>query len=360
MSPSSRSTDRSHDTSHSTSASRKTRQGLFEMSASSFLLQEAPVRANEDFCDRIHWLRNTLPYINAHRGRTFVLQMSGDAIEHSNFANVLYDIALLHSLGVRLVIVHGARAQIEERLNKYGVSSVFHKNIRITDADTVPHVRDATGMLRCRFEALLSMGLPNSPMAGAHLRVCSGNFLTAKPIGVMDGVDHHFTGTVRRVDVSGIEQQLEDGSLVLQSPIGYSPSGETFFLETFDAAVSVAIAIRADKLILMDKTAIVSADSGLLVRQCRASDIATLKTLASDQEPLLSTAYRACTGGVSRCHIVSYADDGALLQELLSHDGSGTLVANNDYEHSRMATIDDIGGILELIQPLEQEGILRR
>ncbi len=308
--------------------------------------------------EHIRWFRNTAPYINMHRGKTFVLMLGGAAARDENFRNIIHDIALLNSLGVRLVLIHGARSQIDERLANAGVKGAFHDNIRITDNAALEHVKDAAGSLRAQIEALLSMGLPNSPMQGAQMRVCSGNFVTARPIGVVDGVDFQHTGKVRRVDAEGIHGQLRDGSIVLQSPLGYSPTGEIFNLALEDIAVQCAAAIGADKLVLFGAGAGVTDSAGDLVRQCAVGEINDMAVADDEQAALLQTAKRACLQGVPRCHIISHTDDCALLEELFTHDGSGTLVSSDAFEQSREATIDDVGGILELIEPLEQEGIL--
>ena len=306
----------------------------------------------------IRWFRNTAPYINMHRGKTFVLMLGGDVALHENFANIIHDIALLKSLGVKLVLIHGSRPQIEARLNTAGIDSEFQNDVRITDTAALEHVKDAAGSLRAQFEALLSMGLPNSPMQGSQMRVCSGNFITARPIGVVDGVDFQHTGKVRRVDSEGIHRQLKDDAIVLLSPLGYSPTGEIFNLALEDIAVNCAAAICADKLILFGSEAGITDSDGELIRQMAVGDIEALAPADEAQVNLLHTAGLACQEGVPRCQIISYRDDCALLEELFTHDGSGTLIAAGDYEKSRRADIDDVGGILELIEPLEQEGIL--
>ena len=306
----------------------------------------------------IRWFRNTAPYINAHRGKTFVLMLGGEAAQHDNFANIIHDIALLNSLGVRLVLIHGSRPQIDLRLQRVGLASAFHDNMRITDNEAVEHVKDAAGSLRAQIEALLSMGLPNSPMQGSRMRVCSGNFVTARPIGIVDGVDFNHTGKVRRIDVEGIRRQLDDDSIVLLSPLGYSPTGEIFNLALEDIAVHCASAIGADKLLLFGQAPGISTADGELVRQCTVGKINELAVSDPEQQALLKTARRACLAGVERCQVISYSDDCALLEELFTHDGSGTLIASDDYEQARVADIEDVGGILELIEPLEHEGIL--
>jgi amino-acid N-acetyltransferase len=306
----------------------------------------------------IRWLRNTAPYINAHRGKTFVLMLGGAIAQHENFPHLVHDIALLNSLGVRLVLIHGSRSQIDQRLQSAGLESVFHDGMRITDNAALEHVKDAAGSMRAQIEALLSMGLPNSPMQGSRMRVCSGNFVTAKPIGVVDGVDFQHTGRVRRIDADGIDQQLANGSIVLLSPLGYSPTGEIFNVALEDIAVHCAAAIGADKLVLFGSADGIENSQGELIRQCAVGDVSSLTIADAEQASLLQTAKRACLAGVSRCHIISHADDCALLQELFTHDGCGTLVAKDEYELLRQANIDDVGGILELIEPLEQQGVL--
>lgn len=308
--------------------------------------------------EHIRWFRNTAPYINAHRGKTFVLMIGGEVAQHDNFYYIIHDIALLNSLGIRLVLVHGNRPQIDERLQQAGIENKFHQDIRITDSVAMPHVADAAGALRAQIEAGLSMGLPNSPMQGASIRVCSGNFITAKPIGVVDGVDFQHTGRVRRMDIAGISQQLAAGSIVLLSPLGYSPTGEIFNLALEDIAVHCAAAINADKLLLFGSAAGLINSEGKLLRQIAVGDMANLKFYDKEQARLAATAQRACLAGVERCQVISYQDDCAMLEELFTHDGSGTLVATDDYEQLRTATIDDVGGIIELIEPLEQQGVL--
>ena len=310
----------------------------------------------------IRWFRDSAPYINAHRGRTFVLSLGGEAALHPNFANVVHDIALLNSLGVRLILLVGARPQIGARLEAAGLDSAFHDGMRITDAAALAHVKDAVGALRAEVEARLSMGLPNSPMQGAGIRVVGGNFVTARPIGVVDGVDFQHTGRVRGIDADGIGRCLDNGNIVALSPLGFSATGEAFNLALEDVAVSVATATGADKLILFSSASGVVDGGGQLVRQCDLAQAQELLSGCEDEEQsrLLEAARRACAAGVGRCHVISHAEDCALLEELFTHDGSGTLVSDDDYERSRSASIEDAGGILELIRPLEREGVLVR
>ncbi|TBW10136.1 amino-acid N-acetyltransferase [Azotobacter chroococcum subsp. isscasi] len=312
--------------------------------------------------DYVNWLRHASPYINAHRERTFVVMLPGEGVEHPNFGNIVHDLVLLHSLGVRLVLVHGSRPQIEARLATRDLVPRFHRGLRITDAPTLECVIDAVGSLRLAIEARLSMDMAASPMQGARLRVVGGNFVTARPIGVVDGIDYLHTGEVRRIDRKGIGRQLDERAIVLLSPLGYSPTGEIFNLACEDVATRAAIDLGADKLLLFGAEPGLLDESGALIRELRPQQVpAHLARLGSDyQAELLDAAAQACRAGVPRSHMVSYAEDGALLTELFTREGGGTLVTQEQFEKLREATIEDVGGLLELIRPLEEQGILVR
>ncbi len=313
--------------------------------------------------DWLHGFRHSSPYINAHRGRTVVLTIGGDAIAHGNLINIIHDIALLSSLGVRLVVAFGARPQIQARLNAAGVESSFHQGLRVTPGEHLMPVMEAIGGLRAYLESQLSMGLVNSPMHNARIRVSSGNFVTARPVGVLDGVDFGHTGRVRRVDVNGIEKLLELGHIVLLPPTGYSPTGDAFNLSYEDVGSQVAAALQAEKLIMFTGQQGLPEDDGSLIRELtakEASDRLSAGKVGGHDGELLRAACDACIKGVRRAHIISYVDDGALLEELFTRDGSGTLVSGDHYEQIRAARVEDIGGILGLIQPLEEQGILVR
>ena len=311
--------------------------------------------------DYVKFLRETSPYINTHRGKTFVLALSGEAIAHANFTNIVHDIALLHSLGIKLVLVHGARQQVDERLNNCAIAAQFDENIRITDSATMACVKDAVGSARISIEAQLSTGAANSPMHGSRIQVLGGNLITAKPLGVREGVDFHHTGEVRRIDQKGIQRQLDDDAIVLLSPIGYSPTGKAFNLNYEDIATQAAISIGAEKLIMFSASEGISDNTGNLLKMISLNDVPRcLDDLASNiaLQQALMACYQACENGVSRGHIISHADNGALLTELFSRNGRGTLVLENGKEVMRQATIDDVGGLLELIAPLEEKGAL--
>ncbi|MFX0889969.1 amino-acid N-acetyltransferase [Escherichia coli] len=315
----------------------------------------------------VEGFRHSVPYINTHRGKTFVIMLGGEAIEHENFSSIVNDIGLLHSLGIRLVVVYGARPQIDANLAAHHHGPLYHKNIRVTDAKTLELVKQAAGTLQLDITARLSMSLNNTPLQGAHINVVSGNFIIAQPLGVDDGVDYCHSGRIRRIDEDAIHRQLDSGAIVLMGPVAVSVTGESFNLTSEEIATQLAIKLKAEKMIGFCSSQGVTNDDGDIVSELFPNE-AQARVEAQEEKGdynsgtvrFLRGAVKACRSGVRRCHLISYQEDGALLQELFSRDGIGTQIVMESAEQIRRATINDIGGILELIRPLEQQGILVR
>ena len=310
-----------------------------------------------DTAHHIAWFRHTGPYIKAHRGRTFVLYLGNGVLESAGHATLIHDVALLHSLGIKLVLVHATREAIDAALPTDRPAQ-FHDGLRITDDLTLSVAIETAARQRVQLEQQLSMGLPNTPLTGARLRILGGNVVTAKPIGIHDGVDYLHSGTVRRVDAEGVRGILDQDAIALLSPLGYSPAGETFSVSASEVAEKVAVAIGADKLIFLDRQPGLHAADGELIRQCTIDAAWALDIVDAEQQRLRDSACRSCTNGVARSHLLSYEREGALLEELFTHDGSGPLIAQNPYEQARSADINDIASIVEVIRPLEDSGAL--
>jgi len=320
----------------------------------------------QDSKELVYWFRNSAPYINAHRNKTFVLMLGGEALESGNFQAIINDIALLNSLGVRLVLVHGVRPQIQKQLDFHGHTSRFESDVRITEEKSLALIKQAVGAVQIELQARLSMGLANSPMQGASIRTVISNAVTAQPIGVKDGIDYCHAGKVRRIDVEGLQSHLDMGAIPIISPLGYSVTGEVFNLLSEQVSTHVAIALNADKLIgFCSKTGVLDASgeriSELLPEQAQQHVDQFMQRGEQDVPGtirFLRAAIAACKGGVMRSHLLSYHKDGALLEELFTREGSGSQIAKESSERIRTATIDDIGGLLELIEPLEKQGVL--
>lgn len=309
----------------------------------------------------VQWLRSVAPYIHAFRGKTFVVAFPGELVMSGALPVLAQDLSLLHALGIKVVIVHGSRPQVEEQLALRNVEAHFHNGIRITDSAALECAKEAAGELRLDIEAAFSQGLPNTPMAHSAIRIISGNFVTARPLGVIDGVDLELTGVTRKIAYETIHPILNTGGLVLLSPLGFSPTGEVFNLTLEDVAASAAIALRADKLIFITETPLMSDAAGTELRELSAHQAEAIMhsaCLPPDSAFYLQHAIKACNGGVARAHIVPFATDGSALLELFTHDGVGTMISYQNLESLREATIEDVGGILKLIEPLEADGTL--
>ncbi len=326
-----------------------------------------PAMSLKDTTHFVHWFRSAAPYIHGFRGKTFVIAFGGELVADGGFVQLAHDVNLLNSLGVRLVLVHGVRPQVEARLIENGAAIRYVNGLRVTDDAALACVKEAAGTVRVEIEALLSLGIANTPMAGADIRVASGNFVTAKPIGVIEGEDLLHTGEVRKIDAAAIRRRLDQHDIVLLSPIGYSPTGEIFNLSLEDVATQAAVELAADKLIFLIDTEGVPAKgraihNTLTVNEARQileqAGRGRTRKLPEDVTYYLPCTITACTQGVKRAHFISRHRDGALLSELFTREGVGTLITPAPLETLRAATIDDVGGILGLIEPLERDGIL--
>ncbi len=313
----------------------------------------------------VAWLREVSPYFHRHRRRTFVVYFGGEAVDDAAFAFQVRDLLLLAAVGVRLVVVFGARPQIERRLAARGISPHVVGELRVSSRETMDAVREVVGAMRLDIESAFSFGSRGGPLAAAGSKVAGGNFVLARPAGIIDGVDLVFTGLVRSIDRGAIESRLDNGEIVLLPPLGYSPTGELFNLKAKDLAATVASELNAAKLILISEREGVVDAAGQLCRQLTLrqarelrDDIGRAGQADTLDNELLETAIRACQLGVERVHVIGRHLDGAILRELFTRDGVGTMLSSAPFDHLREARVEDVGGILQLVQPLEEQGIL--
>ena len=319
----------------------------------------------------VPWFRSVAPYIHKFRNQTFVVAICGEAIAAGKLPHLAQDLAMIQSMGVKVVLVHGFRPQVNEQLRAKGHEAKYSHGMRITDEVALDCAQEAAGQLRYEIEAAFSQGLPNTPMAGSTIRVISGNFITARPVGIVDGVDFQHSGLVRKVDVAGISRTLDFGAMVLISPFGFSPTGEAFNLTMEEVATSVSIALQADKLIFLTEVPGIRMDPSKPEGDDNPIDtelpLAAAQKLLAELPPALTPTdsafylqhcVKACTHGVERSHILPFATDGSLLLEIYVHDGIGTMVIDEKLESLREATGDDVAGILQLIEPFEKDGTL--
>ncbi|MCX7223038.1 MAG: amino-acid N-acetyltransferase [Burkholderiales bacterium] len=305
--------------------------------------QEAPEFAAAQF---VRWFREVAPYVHAFRGKTFVVAFGGELVQANVLNTLVQDLSLLSALGIKLVLVHGSRPQVNEQLRLKGFSQQFDRGRSPMDADALECAKEAAGEIRLDIEAAFSQGLPNTPMSHAQIRVISGNFVTARPTGIIDGVDYKHTGQVRKIDVEALRSSIDRGSIVLLSPLGFSPTGEAFNLAMEELATSVATALHAEKLIFLTESPGVIAEDGSVDTELARLDADALLASGSidpDTAFYLQFASRAVKRGVTRAHLIPFSMDGVVLLEIFTHDGVGTMVVEDTLDDLRPATIDDVG-----------------
>ena len=310
----------------------------------------------------VEWFRHSSPYIRAFRGRTFVITFGGEMLTDAQFPSLVHDLVLLNTLGIKLVLVHGARPQINKLLKERKLDTEYAEGMRVTTDAALECLKQAAGSVRVEIEALLSMGISDMPLNKLPTRVVSGNFVTAQPLGIHDGVDFCHTGEIRRIDTDSIKWHLEDENIVLLSPMGYSPTGEVFNLTAEAIATETAKRLGADKLIFMADESLAAGKKGSVLRELTQAEAETIlagkKKLNETTRNHLEYALKASIHGVNRVHIINRHIDGGLLLELFTRDGVGSMLSAKSFEDIREAHIDDIGGILDLISPLEEQGQL--
>ena len=317
--------------------------------------------ATEQF---VAWVRGAAPYVHAFRGKTFVVGFGGEVASGERAERLAYDCNLLVALGIRLVLVHGARPQIEAEMVRRGLELAYHNGMRVTDAAALECVKAAMSVTRLELEARLSQGLPNTPMAGSYMRVTGGNFITARPVGVLDGVDYQYTGAVRKIIADEIQADLDQNNVVLVSPLGVSPAGEIFNLTVEEVAEAIAVSLKAEKLVFLCDAPGLLDGEGRLLDSVTADEAERMfeagHGLSEDLHLFLPYAIRAVRRGVSRAHLIDYDKDGGLLLEFFTHAGVGTIVSRDPLFRVRDASFEDVGALVALISPMELDGSLVR
>ena len=302
--------------------------------------------------NRIDFFREAAPYIQKHRSKTFVIAFAGEVIEDPHFTQLIQDIAILAALGARIVIVHGARPQVDKHLQALKHTIQVVNDMRVTDDVTLQTAIETIGALRVQIENQLSHALSTPPVINESLGVLSGNFITAQPLGIHNGTDFQHTGLVRKINSQLISKLLASGSIVLLSSLGVSPSGEAFNLRYEDVASFAAKSLQADKLIF------IHADAATPTQDVELQYIDDFMATHPEQERLLSHIKKAMENGVERVHLISTQNQDGLLLELYTRDGIGTMFNASQYETIRQANMEDVSGIIDLIEPLEKKGVL--
>jgi len=314
-----------------------------------------------DEAEVVAWLREVSPYFQNHRGKTFVVYLTTEVIHDEIPSSIISDLVILAHVGVRLIVVFDASEQIATRLAEKGIRQREVVGFTVSDQATIATVTEVVGTMRLEIESAFSLKSSGGPFAGAANKIASGNFVIAKPAGIINGVDLAFTGRVRSIDEAAIAARLDAGEIVLLAPVGYSPTGDIFNLRSQELAIAVAVKSSSSKLILLGTEEGIHAGNGDLIRQLTLHEAQELRANRGTQpaeSELLDIGIEACGAGIDRVHIVGRDVDGAILRELFTRDGVGSMISSAPFDRLRGATLDDVGGILELVRPLEAKGVL--
>lgn len=301
-------------------------------------------------------LRGILQYIPQFREKTFVLAIDGAIVTDENFATLLLDVAVLRSLNIRVVLVHGASAQIKALAEKQGTKPSNCDGSGITDESTLQIAINAANRLTHEILEGLSAN---------DLRAACSNAIIAHPLGIIQGVDQRFTGKVEKVDVEMLQTLLGQGIIPVIPPLGFDGDGKTYRVNSDGVAVAVAAALKATKLMF------ITAQDGILVqgrviRQMLVADLESVLALQrNDIAPdLLSKALHAvaaCKSGIPRVHVINGKVDEGLLAEVFSNEGIGTLIYANEYQQIRRAMKKDVRAIQMLTkQAVESAELVKR
>ncbi len=299
-------------------------------------------------------LRGILQYIPRFREKTFIISIDGAIVTDENFANILLDVAVLRSLNIRVVLAHGAAAQVKALADEQHVKASDLDGSGVTDAETLKLALTAANRLTHEILEGLSAN---------DLRAASSNAVTAHPLGIIQGVDHLFTGKVERIDVDLLQTLLSQGIVPVIPPLGFDGDGKTYRVNSDSVAVAVADALKAIKLIY-----ITSYDGlihqGELIRQLLVADLNAMLQKPGFAPEMVSKARHAaaaCNAGVQRVHIINGRVDEGLLAEVFSNEGIGTLIYANEYQQVRPAKKKDIRSIQMLTKnSVESAELLKR
>ncbi|MDR1126814.1 MAG: amino-acid N-acetyltransferase [Treponema sp.] len=318
---------------------------------------------------QVELIREAFHYQSRFDGSTVVFKIDCPVAEDPRFPSLVRDIALLSKTGFHVIIVAGAKERIDAVLRKYDVASNYHGRIRITPAATLPFVEMAAFHAATRFMTL----------SASRVDAVIGNFVRARGLGVIGGVDMGHTGFVEKVLVDSLERTLRQGMIPILPCIGWSPAGKTYNVASDDITLAVSAALGAIKLFIISvdgglKSGVYALpphveraevdETGRIIRLTpqEAEFILTANRDRPDDKPLLdlNLALKASKAGVERVHLIDGREDGAILRELFSNMGAGTMIYTDEYESIRKLKNSDIADVLRLMEPLMQTGVLIR
>ncbi len=315
--------------------------------------------------EHVEIIRQTFGYIDQFRGETFVIKISSELIASPFIPILIKDLVLLHRMGIRIVLVPGARSRIDEVLTTYGMECKHVNGVRISPPESIPFIKMAAFDVSNKIMTVLAE-------CGAHAVI--GNWVKARSIGVRDGIDFQSSGIVERLQSNIVENVLGDGLIPIFPNIGWSARGKPYNLSSNELAYTISVSLKAAKLFFLTNGGRIRAKDYVIPEGTTIADDGTITQLTvidaglfleqnSDKKDdtcleMIGLAYRACRSGVQRVHIIDGAADGMILKEIFSNRGLGVMIYSNQHENIRQMTSADIPEVLRLMQPAIEEAIL--
>jgi len=308
---------------------------------------------DSQFQSQVSTIRQTFGYMQKYKNSVFVIKTDGRLICDPLFPLLIRDVALLHDLGIKIVLVPGTRTRINGILNSFGIATEEYKGIRISTEEAIPFIKMATFDVANQVMTMLAENNTNAVI---------GNWVRARGIGVIDGVDFQSSGFVDKIDVESIRNVLDNNMIPIFPNIGWSLSGKPYNISSHELALKISVAMQAEKMFFITDFGGISIN-GSLISQLTTKEAKQLlaKTPANENDEnleLLNLSYEAVKSGVKRVHIVGGHCDGTLLKEIFCNIGQGTMIYSNEFDSIRKLTYSDIPEILRITRPLVEKGIL--
>ena len=303
--------------------------------------------------DQINTIRQTFGYLQKYKNAVFVIKIDGRLYCDPLFPLLIRDVVLLHNLGIKIVLVPGTRVRINEILNSFGIKTCEHKGMRISTEEAIPFIKMATFDVANQVMTMLAENNANAVI---------GNWIRARGMGVIDGVDYQSSGLVDKIDVASIQNVLNNNMIPIFPNIGWSLSGKPYNISSHELALKISVAMKAEKLFFITDFGGISINeapvSQLTIKEAKQILAKTPYDGIDENLELLNLSFDAAKSGVKRVHIVGGHHDGMLLKEIFSNIGQGTMIYSGEFDSIRKLDYSDIPEILRITRPLVEKGVL--
>lgn len=303
--------------------------------------------------DQIDTIRQTFGYLKKFKNSVFVIKIDGRLYSDPIFPLLIKDVVSLHNLGIKIVLVPGTRVRINGILQSFGVKTEEHNGMRISTEESLPFIKMAAFDVANQIITMLAENNANAVI---------GNWIRARGVGVIDGVDFQSSGLVDKVDVDSILNVLDNNMIPIFPNIGWSLSGKPYNISSHELAHKISVAMQAEKLFFITDFGGISKDGSLIskltIKEAKKILDKNPKCEEDENMELLKYSYEAARSGVKRVHVIGGHSDGMLLKEIFSNIGLGTMIYSDEFDSIRKLAYSDIPEIMRITTPLVEKGIL--